>query len=192
MSLRIAYVINSVEGGGAALPVPAVTRVLRAAGAEVTVLALTRRDGRALPAMQAAGLEVRVRDGGERDHLQALGWLEVEVARLRPTHLWTSLTRATLLGQAIGQHRRLPVVSWQHAAWLRPWNARLLRLRRNASALWVVDSDAVRAHTIARLGIAPERIMTWPIFRADRHARRRGPGSPASRSGSARSAGCIR
>ena len=71
-----------------------------------------------------------------------------------------------LLGLYVGQRRRLQVVSWQHAAFLKPWNARLLRLRRNASMLWVVDSEAVRHHTIDRLGIAPERIATWPIFRA--------------------------
>ena len=66
---RIAYVINSLEGGGAALPVPAILAVLRGAGAQVRVLALTRRDGRALPAMEAAGLDVAVREGGETDHV---------------------------------------------------------------------------------------------------------------------------
>ncbi len=167
MSLRIAYVINSVEGGGAALPVPAVTRVLRAAGAEVALFALTRRDGRAIGPIEAARVEVRVRAGGERDHLAALRWLDGEIAAWRPTHLWTSLSRATLLGQIVGQRRRLPVVSWQHAAFLKPWNARLLRWRRDASLLWVVDSEAVRQHTIARLRIDPARILTWPIFRAD-------------------------
>ena len=167
MSLRIAYVINSVEGGGAALPVPAVARALRDAGAEIAVFALTRRDGRAIAPMEASGLDVRVRDGGEGDHLAALRWLDREIARWRPTHLWTSLTRATLLGQVIGQWRRLPVVSWQHAAFLKPWNARLLGWRRNASMVWIVDSEAVRRHTIARLGITPDRLMVWPIFRAD-------------------------
>ncbi|MEO6367689.1 MAG: glycosyltransferase, partial [Steroidobacteraceae bacterium] len=67
--MRIAYVINSVEGGGAASPVPDVTSVMRQLGAEVRVFALTRRDGRALPPMVAAGLDPLVRDGGEHDHL---------------------------------------------------------------------------------------------------------------------------
>lgn len=47
--MRIAYVINSVEGGGAAQPVPAITRVLRDAGAEVRVFALTPATGAACP-----------------------------------------------------------------------------------------------------------------------------------------------
>ena len=178
MSVRIAYVINSVEGGGAALPVPAVARVLRDAGAEVAVFALTRRDGRAIAAMEASGLEVHVRAGGEKDHLAALRWLDRAIAQWRPTHLWTSLSRATLLGQIVGQWRRLPVVSWQHAAFLKPWNARLLRWRRGASALWVVDSEAVRRHTIERLGISPDRLMVWPIFRADPDAPRAGVWRP--------------
>jgi len=37
--MRIAYVINSLEGGGAALPVPAVARVLARHGAAVEILA---------------------------------------------------------------------------------------------------------------------------------------------------------
>ena len=42
--MKIAYVINSLEGGGAALPVPAVTGMLRETGAEVRLFALSRRD----------------------------------------------------------------------------------------------------------------------------------------------------
>ena len=53
---RIAYVINSVEGGGAALPAPRVISLLKREGYEVVVLALTRRNGRALPAFAEAGI----------------------------------------------------------------------------------------------------------------------------------------
>ncbi|GAJ28551.1 glycosyltransferase [Acidomonas methanolica] len=165
--MRGAYIINSVEGGGAALPVPDVTRVMREAGHEVTVLALTRRDGKAVAPMEAAGLEVRVRAGGRTDHLAALRWLDAEIARLRPTHLWTSLSRATLLGQIVGARRGVPVISWQHSARLKPANARLLRLFRNRSQLWIADSASVAAQTRATLGIAPDRLAIWPIFRAD-------------------------
>ena len=73
--LRIAYVINSVEGGGAALPVPAVAQALRAQGAEVRVFALARRDGRALPPMVDAGLDPLVFEGDEKSHLAAARWL---------------------------------------------------------------------------------------------------------------------
>ena len=165
--MRIAYVINSVEGGGAALPVPSIAGVLREGGAEIRIYALTRRDGRAIAPMEAAGLEVIVRDGGERDHAAALGWLDQRIARDRPTHIWTSLTRATLLGQLVGQRRRIPVVSWQHAAFLKPANRRLLRLLQPLSRLWVGDSDAVTRLTAERLKVPSARLVQWPIFRAD-------------------------
>lgn len=173
--MRIAYVINSVEGGGAALPVPAVARVLQGAGAEVRVFALTRRDGRALPPMEAAGLEVEVRDGGVSDHLASLRWLDRAIGAYRPTHLWTSLSRATLLGQIVGARRRLPVVSWQHAAYLKPANLRLLRATQRLSTLWIGDSESVTALTAEGLGVPADRLATWPIFAAD-------PTAPQSRS----------
>jgi glycosyltransferase involved in cell wall biosynthesis len=173
--MRIAYIINSVEGGGAALPVPAVTDVLREGGAEVSIVALTRRDGRAIASMEAAGLEVIVRDGGERDHWAALRWLDRQIAAMRPTHLWTSLTRATLLGQIVGLKRRLPATSWQHAAYLKPANRRLLRAMQPLSRLWVADSEAVMRLTAERLKVPPQRLVEWPIFRADPDAPRARP-----------------
>ncbi len=169
--IRIAYIINSVEGGGAALPVPSIADVLREGGAEIRIFALTRRDGRAIAPMEAAGLDVSVREGGATDHGAALRWLDREVAGMRPTHLWTSLTRATLLGQLVGLRHRLPVVSWQHAAYLKPGNRRLLRAMQPLSKLWIGDSDAVTRLTAERLKVPPERLVQWPIFRAD-------PGAP--------------
>lgn len=165
--MRIAYVINSVEGGGAASPVPMVTRVLRTHGAEVAIFALTRRDGRALPAMQESGLSVHVRPGGEKDHFAAFRWLSRQLRDWRPDVIWTSLTRATLLGQVVGQRLGVPVVSWQHAAYLKPANRLLLRARQASSALWVADSHSVMALTAERLGVDADRLALWPLFAAD-------------------------
>lgn len=164
--MRIAYVINSLEGGGAAAPVPAVAKVLGDQGAEVEVFALIRRDGRAIAAMEAAGLKVHVRDGGEKDHLQALAWLDRRIAAFEPDLIWTSLTRATLLGQLVGLRRRLPVVSWQHAAFLKPANRILLRTTQRLSQLWIGDSNNVTCLTARRLGVPPDRLTTWPLFSA--------------------------
>lgn len=165
---RIAYVINSVEGGGAALPVPAVAKVLQAQGAEVRVFALTRRDGRALRSMQTAGLDPLVRPGGERDHAAALRWLVREVRRWGATHLWTSLSRATILGLIAGPAIGLPVIAWQHAAFLKPWNRRLMSMLQSRAHLWVADSVSVSQLTRDRLGVPAARVATWPIFAADR------------------------
>jgi glycosyltransferase involved in cell wall biosynthesis len=176
--MRIAYVINSVEGGGAALPVPAITQVMRDQGATVEVFALTRRDGRAIKAMSAAGLRVHVRPGGETDHLAAASWLTSKLAAERPDLIWTSLTRATLIGQLVGGWLGVPVVSWQHAAFLKRANLLLLRARRRRSILWVADSHCVADLTRERLGVSPERLAVWPLFAADPHAPRARPWTP--------------
>ncbi len=70
--LRIAYVINSMEGGGAQLVIPAVAASLRKHGAEVRVFALTRRDGRAIAPVVDSGFEVEVRDGGDNDQCRGV------------------------------------------------------------------------------------------------------------------------
>jgi glycosyltransferase involved in cell wall biosynthesis len=171
--MRIAYVINSLEGGGAAFPVPAVTSVLRAHGADVEIFALTRRDGRALSAMEQSGLTVHVRPGAEKDHFSALRWLGRQARDWAPDVIWTSLTRATLLGQIVGKTLGVPVVSWQHAAYLKPVNLKLLRARQGSSALWVADSHSVMALTAERLGVSPDRLALWPLFAAD-------PGAPTA------------
>jgi glycosyltransferase involved in cell wall biosynthesis len=167
---RIAYVINSVEGGGAALPAPRVISLLKREGFDVVVLALTRRDGRALPGFAEAGIEVRVRDGGERDHVAALGWLRGQLREIAPDLVWSSLTRATVLCQlGAGQ---MPLVSWQHAAFLRPANRWLMRALRRRTALWVADSKQVAALTAARLRVPRNHVMVWPLFAADPEAHR--------------------
>lgn len=168
--MRIAYVINSVEGGGAAAPVPAICGQLQAHGADIVIFALTGRDRRGLPPMEAAGFDVHVRPGGEKDHRAALHWLEEQFARWQPDVIWTSLTRATLLGQIVGESRRLPVVSWQHAAYLKPANRILLSTRQQKSALWIADSECVRALTQQRLGVDDRRLITWPLFAAEGNA----------------------
>lgn len=168
--MRIAYVINSLEGGGAASPVPALTQVMREYGAQVQVFALSRRDGRALGPMEADGLTVSCLDAPEREHLRALRWLIGEVRAFGATHLWTSLTRATVLGQLAGRWLGIPVTSWQHNAYLKPANLRVLKLTAGLSDVWVGDSQLVTDLTRERLGIDPNRLFCWPIFRADASA----------------------
>jgi glycosyltransferase involved in cell wall biosynthesis len=165
--MRIAYVINSVEGGGAASPVPAVTRVLRDRGATVRVFALARRDGRALLAMEEAGLDPLVCPAGLHQHVAAMRWLSRETQAWGATHLWTSLTRATLMGLILGPRRGLPVFCWQHAAFLKTGNRVLLRALQSRAHTWIADSSCVATLTRERLGVDASRLITWPIFAAD-------------------------
>ena len=94
------------------------------------MLALSRRDGRAAAALDAAGIDWRVAPAGKGQHLRAALWLLQQVRSHRPALIWTSLTQATLLGQLAGVLIKTPVVSWQHNAVLKPANLRLLRLMR--------------------------------------------------------------
>ena len=167
MSFRVAYIINSVEGGGAALPLPWIGQVIKKGGAELRIFALTRRNGRALDPIRKAGLDVIVREGGEKDHLSAYFWLKKQINEWGATHIWTSLTRATLLGQMVGQHYHLPVISWQHSARLKKINAFLLRHFQRRSAFWIGDSQQVTKLTGEKLNIPKERLFCWPIFRAN-------------------------
>lgn len=166
-ALRIAYVINSVEGGGASQPVPAIAGVLRDGGAQVRVFALTPRDRRGLPAMVEAGLGPIVREGGLTDHLAAALWLRRQLKEWGATHIWTSLSRATILGLILGPMLGLPVISWQHAAFLKPWNRRLMSLLQSRAMLWIGDSQSVTALTRDRLAVPADRLTCWPIFAAD-------------------------
>lgn len=168
--MRILYLINSMEGGGAALPVPRIAKALARHGAEMRVFALTRRDGRAIEAFESAGVPVTVRDGGRKDHAAAYRWIGETLRREQPDVVWTSLTRATVLGQRAATRLGLPVISWQHAAYLKPGSALILRHQQQMTALWVGDSEQVTDITAHRLGVEPARLLTWPIFAADPQA----------------------
>lgn len=165
--MRIAYIINSMEGGGAQSPLPRIVEALEKAGAEVRVFALLRRNGLALPRLLAKGVVPVVREGSETDHFRALAWIIDQSRAWGADALWTSLTRATLLGQIAAKRLNIPVVSWQHNAYLKPWNERLLQWRATAADLWVADSAQVAELTRERLGVSNENLITWPIFAAD-------------------------
>ena len=120
--------------------------------------------------MKAADLLVRIRPEGESDHLAALHWLLKQLAQWQPDLIWTSLTRATLLGQIVGQSMNLPVVSWQDSAYLRPINQLLLRWRRKRSLLWLAETSYGAQLTRNRLGVPDERLAIWPLFSSNASA----------------------
>ncbi|MCE2563882.1 glycosyltransferase family 4 protein [Komagataeibacter sp. FNDCF1] len=165
--MRILYLINSLNGGGAERPLPAVIGLMRACGHDVQVVALARKAGNAITWLEAAGIDYHIVDDRDPQHFASLRQVMAYVRASQPDLLWTSLTRATLFGQLIGRMLGIPVVSWQHSAFLKPANRFLLRRTRNMSAFWVADSSFVARVTNRQLGVPPERICTWPLFEAD-------------------------
>ncbi|KXV00459.1 glycosyl transferase family 1 [Gluconobacter potus] len=164
--MKIAYIINSLECGGAQLPIPDIVSVLKARGGDVTVFALARKDGLAIPLIEAAGIPVRVREGTTRDHIAAYRWLRDEMEAFQPDLIWTSLSRATLLGQLVALRHKTPTVHWQHCGRLKKANAFLLRLCRPYTTLWVADSQSVITFAAKELGLT-DNFVAWPIFRAN-------------------------
>ncbi|WP_238996858.1 glycosyltransferase [Entomobacter blattae] len=164
---KIAYVINSLEGGGAALPLPSLIEIMKNNGYTVEVFALTLRDGKALENIKRTGTPVHVRTGKEENNLAAFFWLYFKIKDYHPNLIWTSLTRATLLGQIVGLLCHIQVVSWQHAGYLKPANLTLLRLLKRIPALWIGDSQAITDLTHKRLAIPKNKLVTWPIFKAN-------------------------
>ncbi len=171
--MRICYLINGLNGGGAALPIPDLAAVMARAGHEVSIVALARQDGQSIARLQAAGLDCRV-IGPESLGLRAFVRLIRHLRRERPDLLWTSLTRATLFGQLAGRLLGIPVVSWQHNAFLKRGNIFLLRLTRSLTRLWVADSESVRRFALRTLKLPAQNTHIWPLFVAD-------PGAPQCR-----------
>lgn len=165
--LRILYVINSMEGGGAAAALPSVLSALQRQGASIRLLALTARNGLAIPASVQAGFNPVIRPGGERDHIAAARWLLRQARAFGATHIFTSLSRATLLGVVVAKWLKIPVVCWQHNAYLKSWNERLLRGIAGLPLIWVADSEEVAQLTRRRLRLDADRVVIWPIFAAN-------------------------
>lgn len=168
--MRIAYITASLVGGGGPLPIPAVTRVLRNVGAHVEVFALTRRDGRALEPMLKDGLEVHIREGGDYDHINAYLWLNKQIAEFKPTLIWTSVARASIIGLLLGRKYNVPVVCWQHNATLKFSRLLLFYLLRKRPAMWIGDSDKVSEITAKRFSVPKEKMATWSLFSVNPNA----------------------
>jgi glycosyltransferase involved in cell wall biosynthesis len=165
--MKIAYLINGLDGGGAALPVADVAAVMRSRGHTVEVIAFMPKDGKACARLDQAAIPYHIIGDGPGDYLGPAQRLFRLLRQKRSDLLWTSLTRATLYGQFAGALLGIPVVSWQHNAFLKPANIRLLRATRRLTLRWVADSETVAAFARDTLVLPPKRIDIWPLFQAD-------------------------
>lgn len=164
LALRIHYLIWSLNGGGAELSMPRVIVALRDCGHEVSVTALVPGDRRAEPVAEALGVYCRILARGKVDLLIHLSALLAALARNRPDIVVTSLTGATLVGQALGGLLGIPVASWQHSTYLSPRNRRLLAITRRLTRHWVAESESVADYLVWELGVPRSRIAVWPLF----------------------------
>ena len=162
--MRIHYLINGLNGGGAAFPVIDVIGLMRAAGHEVQLLVLMPQDGRALPRLQAAGIDCAILGRGAGDVVDSARALLRRLKKDRPDLLWTSLTRATIFGQLAGRLLGIPVVSWQHNAFLKSGNRAILRRTKCLTRRWVADSESVACFAATELGIVRSKIDVWSLF----------------------------
>lgn len=165
--MRIVYLINGLNGGGAAFPMTQVIGLMRELGHDVTVYALMKQDGKAAQRLERDRIPYELIGHEFHEFVRPAVRLVRRLRALRPDVLWTSLTRGTIYGQLAGYFLGIPVVSWQHSAFLKPGNIALLRRLAPLTDRWVADSDSVRDFAQASLRVDPEHIRVWTPFVAD-------------------------
>ncbi|GHA83644.1 glycosyl transferase [Algimonas arctica] len=146
---------------------PRIVEGLRTHGIETTVYALSMRDGLAIKRLEAAGVDWVCAPYAKTAHIKAARWLKKELERNPPDAIWTSLTQATLLGQRVGKRLKIPVISWQHNAFLKPINRWLLRRQCRLSKFWVADSQSVLDFAVENIGLSPSDIRILPLYVAN-------------------------
>lgn len=165
--MRIHYVINTLDGGGTALSLVDVITVLQAHGHEVQVSGLRPKDGRGCARLQAAGIPYEMLGSDRTPTPLVAARLWSRLRRQRPDLIWTSVTRATVLGQLAGRALGVPVVSWLHNAFLTPRKTATLRRTRGLTCHWIADCEATADFGVPTLGIPRAKMSVWPLFVAD-------------------------
>ncbi len=158
--MKIHYLITSLESGGAEAAVPRIVEVMRGAGHTVEVTACEPRDMVAAPLLDQAGIPYRLLFDRRRNKIATIDAFARLVRRSPPDVIWTSLSAAGFVGTVTGAFLRVPVVSWKHSASIRLH----LRLTKGLTRLWIADSPSVADFLTTRMGVAEDRVMSWPIF----------------------------
>lgn len=158
--MKIHYLITSLEGGGAQAAVPRIVEVMRKAGHDVEVTACEPRDMGAARWLDEAGIPCRLLFHKRRSKLVTIAAFVRLIRPSRPDVIWTSLSAAGLVGMVAGALLGIPVVSWKQITGVRLHT----RLAHRLSRLWVADSASVADFLVRNLGVAEQRVMTWPLF----------------------------
>jgi glycosyltransferase involved in cell wall biosynthesis len=158
--MRIHYVVTSLESGGAEFIIPDIAKVIRDLGHEFHVFACEPRDRMAEPRLIEAGVPYTLMSDRPASKLASMYRYARAVRASPPDLIWTSLSRATRVGQLVGSMFGIPVVSWKHSADAKGY----IRRSQQRSHLWIADSQDVAHYLKESMGVEPGRIATWPLF----------------------------
>lgn len=158
--MQIHYLVTSLESGGAEFSIPAIADTIRDLGHDIHVFACEPRDRMAEPRLLAAGVPFSVLSHRDASKLGSIRRYADVVRSSPPDLIWTSLSHATLVGQAVGAMFGVPVVSWKHSADAK----RYIRWSQRLSKLWIADSRDVASYLQDAMGVASSRVATWPLF----------------------------
>lgn len=161
--MKLHYLVTSLETGGAEFAIPDIVRALTEYGIHVDITACEPRDMGAAPHLDRAGIFYRLLDSKRRNFFLTLLRIIRLLRKDRPDVIWTSLSRATLLGQLAGKILNIPVISWKNSASIRFTTT----AGRGITRLWVADSSYVADFLHEKMHIplkkSPHGRFTWPL-----------------------------
>ncbi|TPW33718.1 glycosyltransferase [Oecophyllibacter saccharovorans] len=161
--MRIHYLVSSLDSGGAEFVIPDLVRFFERHGHEVDLTACEPKDMGTAPRLAEANIPCHLLANPRRFFIPTLHGLLKHLRARRPDVIWTSLTRATALGQIAGRLLNIPVVSWKHSAAVRPSMLAMSRM----SQLWIGDSPMLGSYLRTKMHLPADRVMTWPLLRCD-------------------------
>jgi len=158
--LRIHYLVTSLENGGAEFAIPSIVRSLEKHGCNVEIIACEPRDMKASIRLDAVGIPYTVMLSRKYSFITSIRHYRKIIKKSPPDIIWTSLSRATLIGQIAGFIEKIPVISWKHSAKARIYT----KIFRNLSKLWIADSTVVEEFLNQSMKVHKSNILAWPLY----------------------------
>jgi len=165
--MKIIYLVTMLDGFGAALPIADVVKAMQDLGHIVEVVAVIGKGSAACNRLSEAGIRYRFIGDRLHQHAKPMRGLISLCRQEKPDVIWTSMIQATVYGQIAGVITGTPVVAWQHNAFLKPSNRRILRVTKRFTKRWVADSTAAADFAVSSLSLEPRDVDIWPLFYAD-------------------------
>lgn len=158
--MKINYIITSLECGGAEFAMIDIIKEIRALGHHVTVTACEASNVGLIPFLEKEDIPYHILFE-RRPHIikSVYGYIK-ELKEKKADIIWTSLSRASTVGQISGKILGIPVVTWKHSV-----KRRLsITLGKKLPTLWVADSSCVAHYLHEKMNIPLKKIMVWPLY----------------------------